>query len=143
MRMKTAIATALMVVVPCICAVRAADRSPLADAAERGDAAAVRALLARAADVGAAQGDGMTALHWAAQHGDAVTALLELSADANAVETANGETALMFAAARDRADAVRALVQRGADAAIASRTIDLSTATPPEEVLQNQIRDEQ
>jgi len=201
-----------MILVPCICVVRAADRTPLADAAERGDAAAVRALLARAADVGAAQGDGMTALHWAAQHGDAdlasllltagasvrattrlgsytplhlasasgsaaaiktlaaagadvnartttgatplmlaaasgaadaVSALLELSADANAVEDANGETALMFAAARDRADAVRALVQRGADAAIASRTVDLSAALPPEEVLQNEIRDAQ
>src|SRR5438874_13032090 len=87
MRMKTAIATALMVVVPCICAVRAADRSPLADAAERGDAAAVRALLARAADVGAAQSDGMTALHWAAQHGDADLASLLLTAGASARAT--------------------------------------------------------
>ena len=37
----------------------------------RGDAAAVRALLKQGADVNAAQGDGMTALHWAAERGDA------------------------------------------------------------------------
>ena len=212
MRIKTAVATIVLIALPCLCVMRAADRSPVADAAERGDAAAVRALLARAADVGAAQGDGMTALHWAAEHGDAalasllltagasarattrlggymplhlasaagsasaiktlaaagadvnartttgatplmlaaasgaadaVTALLELSADANLADASNGETALMFAAARDRADAVRALVERGADAKIASRTVDLSASLPPEEVLQNEIRDAQ
>ena len=43
----------------------------MADAAERGDAAAVMALLKQAADVNTAQGDGMTALHWAAMNGDA------------------------------------------------------------------------
>ena len=40
--------------------------SPVADAAMRGDRDAVRALLKDGADVNAAQGDGMTALHWAA-----------------------------------------------------------------------------
>ena len=38
----------------------------LAAAAMRGDQAAVRSLLKEKADVNAAQGDGMTALHWAA-----------------------------------------------------------------------------
>ena len=38
----------------------------VADAAQRGDRDAVKALLKDAADVNAAQGDGMTALHWAA-----------------------------------------------------------------------------
>jgi ankyrin repeat protein len=70
-----------------------------------------------------------------------VNVLLELSADANATESANGQTALMFAAALDRADAVRALVQHGADARLASKTVDISTSTAPEEVLQQQIRD--
>jgi ankyrin repeat protein len=47
------------------------------DAAMRGDVAAVRTLVQQGVDVNAAQGDGMTALHWAAQHGDPeLTALL-------------------------------------------------------------------
>ena len=36
----------------------------------RGDAAAVRALLAQKADVNAPQADGATALHWAVYRGD-------------------------------------------------------------------------
>jgi hypothetical protein len=40
--------------------------TPLVDAARRGDAGAVRAMLARRADVREASGDGSTALHWAA-----------------------------------------------------------------------------
>ena len=49
--------------------VSAAIDAPVADAAMRLDAGAVRALLADGADVDAAQGDGMTGLHWAARHG--------------------------------------------------------------------------
>ena len=53
----------------------------------RGDAAAtrdaVRALLKQGADVNAAQGDGMTALHWAAMSGDAELAQMLLYAGAN------------------------------------------------------------
>lgn len=44
--------------------------APVADAAQRGDLEAVRRLLRDGADVNAAQGDGMTALHWAAERGD-------------------------------------------------------------------------
>ena len=44
--------------------------SPVADAAMNGDGDTVRALLRKGADVNAAQGDGMTALHWAALNGD-------------------------------------------------------------------------
>ena len=43
--------------------------SPVADAAMRGDVETVRSLLKDGADVNAAQGDGMTALHWAAERG--------------------------------------------------------------------------
>ena len=45
--------------------------APVADAAMRGDTAQVRALIKQGADVNASQGDGMTALHWAASRGDA------------------------------------------------------------------------
>src|SRR5262245_19316907 len=43
-----------------------ASNSPLADAAEKSDRAAIRTLLKQRADVNAPQADGMTALHWAA-----------------------------------------------------------------------------
>ena len=42
--------------------------SPVADAAMQGDTDQVRELLQGGADVNAAQGDGMTALHWCAAH---------------------------------------------------------------------------
>src|SRR6188508_3112169 len=57
--------------------------SPIADAAMRGDVATVRSLIARRADVNAPQGDGMTALHWAADRGDSAIADALLRAKAN------------------------------------------------------------
>ena len=57
--------------------------SPVADAAERGDEAAVKSLLKDGADVNAAQGDGMSALHWAADRGNAELAELLIYAGAN------------------------------------------------------------
>src|SRR5258705_2801385 len=47
-----------------------AGNSTVADAAQAGDNATVRTLLKQAADVNAAQGDGMTPLHWAAMKND-------------------------------------------------------------------------
>lgn len=168
--------------------------APVADAAMRGDGAAVRALVASGADVNVPQGDGMTALHWAASRGDSslavallrakarlsattrvggytplhvasqsgatgvVRALLAAKADAraltadgasplhfaalsgvpatilaliaaggdvNAKEPYMGQTPLMTAAARGRADAVRTLLKAGADPAIAAKTMDI------------------
>ena len=63
--------------------------SPVADAAQRGAVAQVRVLLREGADVNAPQGDGMTALHWAATRGSAELAAVLLSAGANltAVDT--------------------------------------------------------
>ena len=168
--------------------------APVAEAAMRGDGATVRALVASGADVNVAQGDGMTALHWAANRGDStmavvllrakarlsattriggytplhvasqsgaagvvrallaakadaravttdgatamhlaavagvpgtITALLAAGADVNAKEPAWGQTPLMAAAARGRADAVRALLKAGADPAITAKTVDI------------------
>ena len=50
--------------------VNAAGPAPVADAVMKRDAEAVRTLIKGGADVNAAQGDGMTALHWAARNGD-------------------------------------------------------------------------
>ena len=48
----------------------AAGRSDVADAAMKGDKAALRTLLAQKADVNAPQVDGATALHWASHWDD-------------------------------------------------------------------------
>src|SRR6476469_7455329 len=61
----------------------AAPSAPGADAAMQGNTDAVRTLLKQAADVNGAQGDGMTALHWAAMKDDADLAQLLLYAGAN------------------------------------------------------------
>jgi ankyrin repeat protein len=47
-----------------------AAEAPLADAAERNDAAAIQELIKQKGDVSAPQPDGMTALHWATYHDD-------------------------------------------------------------------------
>ena len=97
---------------------RVAD-SPVADAAMDGDIAAVRALLAGGADVNAAQGDGMTALHWAADRGSAELAemLLYAGAAVEPVTRIGGYTPLHIAA-RTGSDAVALLLLgAGADAA--------------------------
>ena len=57
-----------------------ASATAAADAAMAGDDAALRTVLKSGANVNAPQGDGMTALHWAAEHGDAVAAALLLKA---------------------------------------------------------------
>ena len=96
---------------------RAAAIAPVADAAERGDKEAVRRLLKQAVDVNAAQGDGMTALHWAAMHGDADLTAMLLYAGANAGATTRlgGYTALHLASQAGAAAAIKTLAAAGAN----------------------------
>ena len=91
--------------------------APVADAARRGDHAAVRALLQEGADVNAAHGDGMSALHWAAQRGDAAlsTMLLAAGARVDAVTRIGQYTPLHLAAGSGAVETVAALLERGAD----------------------------
>jgi len=91
--------------------------SAVADAAMRGDVASVRALLAQRADVNAAEGDGMTALHWSAERGDRELAALLLQSGANpsAVTRIGAHTPLHVAAKAGNADVVRLLVGAKAD----------------------------
>src|SRR5687768_3071681 len=66
---------------------QAASPAPVADAAMKRDTEAVRALLKTGEDVNAAQGDGMTALHWAARNGDLELTQMLLYAGANVKAT--------------------------------------------------------
>ncbi len=90
---------------------------PLVEAAKKGDAAAVRALLKAHADVNAAEADGTTALHWAARRDDeeTVTALVRAGAR---VKAANryGVTPLLLACETGSALTAQALLGAGADA---------------------------
>jgi len=95
----------------------AAGPAPVADAAMQGDKDAVRALLKQAADVDAAQGDGMTALHWAAMRGDAEMAQMLMYAGANVKATTRlgAYTPLFLASQKGNAAAIEALIKGGAD----------------------------
>lgn len=192
-------------------AVPAEDRD-LLDATSRGDVAAVRALLEEGADPNVAQGDGLTALHVAAQEGNlkiarllldaganveaktriggytplhlasrgahttvvstllgagantgavttttgvtplhlaakamngrgAVRAMLESGAPVNAQESAAGQTALMFAAAHGRSEAVRELMSYGADPAIITEVVDPLKKMVVDKAAQERLQD--
>lgn len=101
----------------CGSVILSASGTDVADAAKARDAAAVKALLKTGADVNAAQGDGMTALHWAASNGDAALTQMLLSAGANvrASTRLGGITALHMASQAGYAQVVAALIAAGAD----------------------------
>jgi uncharacterized protein len=89
--------------------------SPLADAVQRGDQAAVLSLLKQGADVNAPQRDGATALHWAAYFNDPETTALLLRAGAKVMaRNALGVTPLALAAQQGGANVIDQLIQAGA-----------------------------
>ena len=90
--------------------------SPVADAAKRGDLEEIRNLLRDGADVNAAQGDGMTALHWAADRGDrAMTEVLVYAGAEVEAATRIGQYRPLHIAARNgRTEVVAALLEAGA-----------------------------
>ena len=91
--------------------------APVADAAMNGDKAAVRTLLKSAADVNAAQGDGMTALHWAAMSSDLELTQMLMFAGANVRATTRlgTYTPLFLASQQGHAAVIEALVEAGSD----------------------------
>ena len=82
----------------------------------RGDREAVRAALARKADVNAPQVDGSTALHWAVERDDVEMADLLIRAGARvAARTREGVTPLQLAAINGSAPMLDRLLKAGAD----------------------------
>ncbi|HIF24229.1 MAG TPA: ankyrin repeat domain-containing protein [Gemmatimonadetes bacterium] len=94
-----------------------APESPVADAAMRGDVDVVRQLLREGADVNGAQGDGMSALHWAAERGSAelTEMLLYAGATVDAVTRIGKYTPLHIASRNGQAQVVSAVLSAGAD----------------------------
>jgi ankyrin repeat protein len=88
------------------------------DAAMQGNKDALRALLKDGADVNTAQGDGMTALHWAATKNDVDLAKVLLYAGANLKATTRigGYTPLLIASKSGNTAMIETLVGAGADA---------------------------
>ena len=90
--------------------------SEVADAAMRGDRGAVRAALARKADVNRAQADGTTALHWAVERDDLELADVLIRAGARvAARTREGVLPLQLAAINGSAPMIDRLLEAGAD----------------------------
>src|SRR5437867_12683894 len=109
-------ASILIGVVLSVTVLRAAGPDSIADAAMRGDRADVLAMIKQGVDVNAPQGDGVTALHWAARNGDAdlVKALVAAGARARVGTQFGAYTPLHLAAERGSASIVKALVGAGA-----------------------------
>ena len=89
----------------------------LIDAVKQKDSAGLRALLKRGADVNAAEGDGTTALHWAALNGDVEVARMLLYAGANVKATTRlgGHTPLLMVSKLGNATMIKTLIDSGAD----------------------------
>src|SRR5262245_37413154 len=91
--------------------------SQVADSAQRGDRTTVRSQLKQGLDVNAPQGDGMTALHWAASNGDAEMAQMLVYAGANlkAATRVGGYTPLLLASRSGNASIIDILLKAGDD----------------------------
>jgi ankyrin repeat protein len=115
--LRQSLAVVAVVVLVAGPAAAAAGKSDVADAAMKGDKAALRTLVERKVDVNAPQVDGATALHWAVYRGDLDAADLLIKAGAR-VNVANriGMTPLAMASLYGSTAMVDRLLNAGADA---------------------------
>ena len=102
----------------------ASDAPPLVSAVRDGDVEAVRLLVGQGADANAAEGDGLSALHWAARRGEPEIAKILLDSGATAdAKTRNGAyTPLHEASKAGNAAVARVLLEAGADPAARTTT---------------------
>lgn len=117
MRIRHALAAAAVVLVPAIylTVLNAAD-SPVADAAMKGDKAAVQTLIKQKADVNLPQADGATAIQWAAYRNDLDIADLLIAAGADVKKpNHDGATPLRLASTNGSAAMIQKLLKAGAD----------------------------
>jgi uncharacterized protein len=100
-----------------VAAAAAGAEPAIVDAAMNGDLKALRTLVRQAADVNAAQPDGMTALHWAAERRDLemMNVLLEAGARHD-LTNRTGASPLYLAATNGDAEGVARLLDAGEDA---------------------------
>jgi ankyrin repeat protein len=114
---QTALSTILTVAIGVGPATAASSSATVADLAERGNAAAVLALIKKGADVNGQQADGATALHWAAHYNDVALAKRLLAAGAKPnVANDYGVTPLFLAAINGSVEMLDGLLTGGADA---------------------------
>ena len=87
------------------------------EAARSGNLDEIRALVQKGADVNAAEGDGMTALHWAAEgnHAEAASILLYAGARLDARTRIGAYTPLLVASRVGNAEVLEVLLEAGAD----------------------------
>lgn len=104
------------------------ENAPLADAAMQGDIDSVQSLLEQSEDVNAPQGDGTTALHWAAYRNDPEIAILliEAGANLNAKTRLGNLNPLSLAAKNGNATLTKILLEAGTDA----NNTDINGTTP-------------
>jgi ankyrin repeat protein len=98
--------------------------SLVADAAMVEDIERITQLLQQGEDANTAQGDGMTAIHWAAENGNGAIADLLIAAGANphAITRMGGYSALHLASRNGAAEVVSALLAAGSDVMAESTT---------------------
>ena len=115
--MKTIIRLLLVLLAAALPVSTDAAGSEAADAAQRKDLTALRAMVSKRVNVNAPQADGTTALHWAAHWNDVEAVRLLLRAGANPATTNRfGASPLSEAAIAGHTDLVKVLLDAGADA---------------------------
>jgi ankyrin repeat protein len=122
MRFQNSIAAVVALFAPVLyLTVLSGANSPIADAAMRGDKAAVQALIAQKTNVNLPQADGATAIQWAAYRNDLAMADMLIAAKADVrIPNRDGATALRLASINGSTEMIQKLLKAGADANEAS-----------------------